>query len=77
MPVSASVSIVRICLGAVAGVFGSLILPASDTGLKSLPPLFVPFVFGYGIEILFSLLDRLVKSFTQGEPPPDARPHKA
>lgn len=73
VPVSASISIVRICLGAIAGVFGSLLVPGSDVGMKSLPPLFVPFIFGYGIEILFSLLDKVVRSFTQpdqtGTPP--------
>lgn len=67
VPVSASISIVRICLGAIAGVFGSLLVPVSDVGMKSLPPLFVPFIFGYGIEILFSLLDKVVRSFTQGD----------
>lgn len=67
VPVSASISIVRICLGAIAGVFGSLLVPVSDVGMKSLPPLFVPFIFGYGIEILFSLLDKVVRSFTQSD----------
>lgn len=66
VPVSASLSIVRICLGAIAGVFGSLLAPGDPT-LKSLPPLFIPFVFGYGIEILFSLLDKVVKAFAQQE----------
>ncbi len=73
VPVSASLSVVRICLGAIAGVFGSLLVPVSETGLKSLPPLFIPFVFGYGIEILFSLLDKVVRSFTQAEPAPPPR----
>ncbi len=68
IPTSASVSIVRICLGAIAGVFGSLLLPTSDPSLKSLSPLFIPFVFGYGIEILFSLLDKVVRNFAQPEP---------
>ncbi|MES3023535.1 MAG: hypothetical protein V4857_18370 [Pseudomonadota bacterium] len=67
VPVSASISIVRVCLGAIAGVFGSLLAPGADTALKSLPPLFIPFVFGYGIEILFSLLDKVVRTFTQAE----------
>jgi hypothetical protein len=65
VPISASTSIVRVCLGSIAGVFGTLLLPNSDTAMRSLPPLFVPFVFGYGIEILFSLLDKVVRSFTQ------------
>lgn len=67
VPVSASGSVVRLCLGAIAGVFGGLLAPGSDALLKGLPPLFIPFVFGYGIEILFALLNRVVKSFTQGD----------
>lgn len=63
--VSLSLSVVRICLGAVAGVFGAMMVPGSDGALKALPPLVVPFVFGYGIEILFSMMDRVVNSFTQ------------
>lgn len=66
-PISVSASIMRFCLGAIAGVFGGLAGPGSDAVLKGLPPLFVPFVFGYGIEILFSLLDRVVQTFTQTE----------
>ena len=67
VPRSMSVSVIRICLGAVAGVFGALLSPTTEGALKGLPPLFVPFVFGYGIEILFSLMDHVVTSFTQGE----------
>ncbi len=70
VPVSASVSIIRVCLGAIAGVFGSMAAPSTDAAFKSLPPLFVPFVFGYGIEILFSLLDKVVRTFTQGDTVP-------
>ncbi|MCW5643752.1 MAG: hypothetical protein KIT63_16760 [Rhodoferax sp.] len=66
-PISSSSGIVRLCLGAIAGVFGALALPNSDTVIRSLPPLFVPFVFGYGIEILFSLLNRIVSTFTQSD----------
>jgi len=66
VPLPFSVSIVRICLGAIAGVFGSM-LGSGDPTLKTLPPVFIPFVLGYGIEILFSLLDRIVKTFTQAE----------
>lgn len=64
VPTSVSISIIRICLGAIAGVFGSLLVPGAEASLKSVPPLFIPFVFGYGIEILFSLLDKTVNSFT-------------
>jgi hypothetical protein len=66
---SASLSVVRMCLGAVAGVFGTLLAPVSDGTLKGLPPLIIPFVFGYGIEILFSIMDRVVGSFTQADGP--------
>ena len=62
---SASLGVVRMCLGAVAGVFGTLLAPGTDGALKGLPPLIVPFVFGYGIEILFSIMDRVVGSFTR------------
>lgn len=67
VPTSVSGNVVRLCLGAIAGVFGALLAPGSDAVLKGLPPLFIPFVFGYGIEILFALLNRIVKSFTQSE----------
>lgn len=72
VPVSVSVYIVRICLGAIAGVFGGLLATAGDPTFKTLnlPPLFVPFVFGYGIEILFALLDRVVRTFTQADSGP-------
>lgn len=69
IPVPISVTIVRVCLGAIAGVFGSLLVPPEQSALKSLPPLFIPFVFGYGIEILFSLLDKIVMSFTTSDGP--------
>lgn len=67
LPMPASGNVVRLCLGAIAGVFGGLAGPASDAVFKGLPPLFIPFVFGYGIEILFSLLNRIVQTFTQGD----------
>lgn len=67
VPASISGTLVRLCLGAVAGVFGGLATPQSDAVLKALPPLFVPFVFGYGIEILFTLLNRIVGTFTEAK----------
>jgi hypothetical protein len=67
VPRSMSIGVIRICLGAVAGVFGALLAPTTEGALKGLPPLFIPFVFGYGIEILFSLMDNVVTSFTQGD----------
>jgi len=67
VPRSMSIGVIRVCLGAVAGVFGALLAPTTEGALKGLPPLFIPFVFGYGIEILFSLMDNVVTSFTQGD----------
>lgn len=65
-PVSVSSTFMRVCLGAIAGVFGGLAgTGAEATTFKGVPALFIPFVFGYGIEILFSLLDRVVQTFTQ------------
>lgn len=69
VPVTISMSMVRICLGAIAGVFGSLLMPSADPTLKSLPPLFIPFLFGYAIEILFSMMDKVVGNFTQANAP--------
>lgn len=66
VPTSISVLVVRMCLGAVAGVFGAMLALGPDPSLKSVPPLFVPFVFGYGIEVMFSLMDQVVGSFTRG-----------
>ena len=67
VPRSMSIGVIRICLGAVVGVFGALLAPTTEGALNGLPPLFIPFVFGYGIEILFSLMDNVVTSFTQGD----------
>jgi hypothetical protein len=35
--------------------------------LKALPPLALPFVLGYAIEVLFAFMDKLVKSFVGEE----------
>ncbi|MFN0099099.1 MAG: hypothetical protein ACKVS7_10525, partial [Gemmatimonadaceae bacterium] len=62
-----SAGVVRVCLGAIAGVFGSMALATSEPSISSLPPLVIPFVLGYGLEILFSFLDRVVGMFSQGD----------
>lgn len=74
-----SLSFVRVCLGMMAGLFGTLFLPgvggASDalpqaTGLlKEIPPLALPLLFGYSVEILFAFMDRFVKAFTETPKP--------
>ncbi len=60
-----SLTVVRLVLGMIVGVLGGSLLPViGDSGLKSLPPLAMPFVFGYAIEVLFAGLDKVVSSFT-------------
>jgi hypothetical protein len=63
-PGFASLALVRMCLGMVAGVLGGLVVPITNGQGQAFPPLALPFIFGYGIEILFAALDRLVKTFT-------------
>jgi hypothetical protein len=60
-----SLNLMRCGLGMIGGVVGTLVMGTNDSGpLKSLPPLALPFVFGYGVEIVFAGLDRVVSSFT-------------
>ena len=61
-----SLSLVRLVLGMIVGVLGGSLLPVigDGSGVKALPPLAMPFVFGYAIEVLFAGLDKLVSSFT-------------
>jgi hypothetical protein len=65
-----SLTLVRMVLGMVAGVLGGSLLPGvSESSLKALPPLAMPFVFGYAIEVLFAGLDKLVQTFTPAPAP--------
>lgn len=66
-PALASISLIRMVLGMMAGALGGMFVPA-DESLKALPPMALPFVFGYGVEILFSLLDRIVNAFPATAP---------
>ena len=66
-----SLYIVRLVLGMIAGVLGGALLPAgADSSIRAISPLMVPFLFGYAIEVFFSLLDKLVKSLTPSTTPP-------
>lgn len=58
-----SLSIARLGLGLIAGLMGGLVITTDDTVLKTLPPLALPFVLGYAIEVLFAFMDKLVKAF--------------
>lgn len=61
--------VVRLALGAVAGVAAGWLLKPEQIGLlNSVPAWVLAFVAGYGIELVFSFLDRLVGSFTSKPP---------
>jgi len=62
-----SLSIARLGLGLIAGLVGGLVITSDDTVLKTLPPLALPFILGYAIEVLFAFMDKLVKSFVGDE----------
>jgi len=64
-----SLTFVRICLGMMSGLLGGMLISPNDTVLKNLPPLALPFLFGYAIEVIFSFLDRIVKAFIDEKPP--------
>lgn len=64
-----SLSFVRICLGMMSGLLGGMLISPNDTVLKNLPPLALPFLFGYAIEVIFSFLDRIVKAFIDEKVP--------
>jgi hypothetical protein len=48
-----------------AGLLGGLLIPQSDTVLKTLTPLGLSFLFGYAVEVVFAFLDRIVKAFVE------------
>jgi hypothetical protein len=50
--------------GTVIGLFGNF------TSQTSASPLAMAFLVGYGVEIFFSFLENLIKSFTRAPPPP-------
>jgi hypothetical protein len=64
-PGSAIHHVVRLSLGALAGVAsGWLLRPEDVTALSSLPAWALAFVAGYSIELVFSVMDRIVGAFT-------------
>jgi hypothetical protein len=62
----ASDTLARICLGMIGGVVGGLLFADSDkeTALSAIPPIALPFFFGYAVEVVFTFLDRIVKTFS-------------
>jgi uncharacterized membrane protein YeaQ/YmgE (transglycosylase-associated protein family) len=56
---------VRLALGALAGIAAGWLSKPEQVGLLSNVPAWVlAFVAGYGIELLFAFLDRVVASFS-------------
>lgn len=67
-----SLSIARVGLGLIAGLMGGLVITTDESVLKALPPLALPFILGYAIEVLFAFMDKLVNTFI-GDGKPTAR----
>lgn len=63
--------VVRLSLGALAGIAAGWFLKPEQIGLLSSVPAWVTaFVAGYGIELLFAFLDRIVAAFTSKQSAP-------
>jgi hypothetical protein len=64
-----------VCLGMIGGVVGGLLFADSDkqTALSAIPPIALPFFFGYAVEVVFAFLDRIVKAFTTDPTPASSR----
>ena len=60
----ASMSLVRISLGTIAGLLGVMVFPSEMLPGKEVFPLALPLLLGYAVEIFFTVMDRLVKAFT-------------
>lgn len=64
-------AVIHISLGSAAGLLGRLLIPASGgTALAGLSPFALAFSFGYGVQLLFTFLDKLIGTFTVATPPP-------
>ncbi len=68
-------TLARVCLGMIGGVVGGLLFADSekDTALSAIPPIALPFFFGYAVEVVFTFLDRIVKAFTTDPTPASSR----
>lgn len=73
IPMPKGMTMARITIGMVGGVIGSMLVTGTslgDSSLKVLPPLGVPFLFGYAVDVFFALLDKIVGTFTGNEAKP-------
>jgi hypothetical protein len=65
--------VVRLSLGALAGIAAGWLLRPEQIGLSnSAPSWALAFVAGYAIELVFAFLDRIVGTFNSGKPPSGA-----
>jgi hypothetical protein len=62
--------ITRLALGALAGIASGWLLPPEtvSTQLKNTPAWVLAFVAGYGIELVFAFLDKIIGAFTSKSP---------
>ena len=62
--------VTRLALGALAGIASGWLLPAGAVSaeLKNVPAWVLAFVAGYGIELVFAFLDRIIGAFTTKTP---------
>lgn len=60
VPDSLAHGVGRVVVGTIAGVLAGWLLPSTDSIAKSIPPLVIPFMFGYSVEVLFRLLDKTI-----------------
>lgn len=64
-------TLVRLALGALAGFSSSwLLTPELVAGaqLKNVPAWALAFIAGYGIELVFAFMDRIIAAFTNKTP---------
>ncbi len=54
----------RLVLAFIAGVLGGWFMPTPESVAKSVPPLIIPFMLGYAVEIFFGLLDRATRALS-------------
>jgi hypothetical protein len=65
----------RLFLGALAGLaIGWFLKPEAVSGFNAISPFALAFVAGYSVDLLFTLLDKIVNTFSapQDIPPPKA-----
>lgn len=67
----------RVAVGTVAGIVVGWLASSEGQGGISLKPLALAFVAGYGVEVIYSILDRIVGAFSSGAEPGPSVPRPA